>query len=64
MCKNEYTKQEIINELSKLYALQAEGKRVRVLIQQYEQRLCEVCDSELDEEKAHAKNPKNGKARS
>lgn len=44
------TKQEIINELAKLYALQREGKKVKSLIRELEERLMQVCDDELDSE--------------
>jgi hypothetical protein len=43
-------KQEIINELSRLYTLQREGKKVKSLIRQLEEELWEVCDDELDKE--------------
>lgn len=56
-------KQELINELSKLYALQREGKKVKVLIQEYESKLFELCDEEMDAERANVKIPKNGKER-
>jgi len=58
-----YTKQEIINELSKLYILQREGKRVKTLIYDLEEKLCEICDDELDTKKVNETNPKNGKER-
>jgi predicted transcriptional regulator with HTH domain len=49
-------KQEIINELSKLYRLQEEGKKIKNLIQRYEALLCQVCDDELDTETIDEKN--------
>jgi predicted transcriptional regulator len=52
------TKQEIINELSKLYRLQEEGKKVGKLIQRFEMLLCQVCDDEMDTKKTDEKNPK------
>jgi hypothetical protein len=54
----EWSKQEVINELSKLYRLQQEGKKVGNLIQEYEALLCQVCDNELDAEKNDEKNTK------
>jgi hypothetical protein len=42
------TKQEILNELSKLYTLQREGKKVKSLIRELEEKLMQVCDDELD----------------
>jgi hypothetical protein len=50
------TKQEIINELSKLYRLQAEGKKVTKLIQEYEEKLCEAIVDELDTEEVDEAN--------
>ena len=50
------TKQEIINELSKLYRLQQEGKKVQRLIQEYEEKLCEAIDCELDAKEADEEN--------
>ena len=44
----EYTKSELLNELSKLYVLQREGKRVKTLTRELEQQLWEKCDEELD----------------
>ena len=44
------SKQEIINELSKLYALQREGKKVKALINEYEALLFEQCDDEMDKD--------------
>ena len=44
------SKQEIINELSKLYTLQREGKKVKVLINELEALLFELCDDEMDDE--------------
>jgi len=46
----EYTRSEMLNELSKLYVLQREGKKVKSLIRQLEEELWEVCDDELDKE--------------
>ena len=54
-------KQEIINELSRLYRLQEEGKTVRNRINELEEKLCEVCDNELDTTKAHEENKKKRK---
>ena len=42
------TKQDILNELSRLYRLQAEGKKVKSLIAQYEELLFSLTDDELD----------------
>lgn len=42
------TKQEVINELSRLYRLQAEGKKVKSLIAKYEELLFRLTDDELD----------------
>ena len=44
------TKQEILNALSRLYRLQAEGKKVKSLIAQYEELLFRLTDDELDSE--------------
>jgi hypothetical protein len=44
----EYTRSEMLNELSKLYVLQREGKRVKSLIRELELELWEKCDEELD----------------
>lgn len=55
------SKQEIINELSKLYCLQREGKKVKALIADLEQQLSDKCDEELDAKAADEKNQKNGK---
>lgn len=44
-------KQELINELSRLYVLQNEGKKVRTLIQELEEKLIGICDDEIDLEK-------------
>ncbi len=44
------TKQEVINELSRLYRLQEEGKKVKVLIRELEERLYQITDDELDAE--------------
>lgn len=44
------TKQGVINELSRLYRLQAEGKKVKSLIAQYEELLFRLTDDELDSE--------------
>jgi len=44
----EYTRSEMLNELSKLYVLQREGKKVKALIRELELELWEKCDEELD----------------
>jgi hypothetical protein len=44
----EYTRSEMLNELSRLYVLQREGKRVKSLIRELELELWEKCDEELD----------------
>jgi hypothetical protein len=44
------TKQEILNELARLYTLQKEGKKVKSLIRQLEEQLWQVTDDELDAE--------------
>ena len=41
-------KQQIINELSKLYRLKEEGKKVQPMINSLEAKLREVCEDELD----------------
>lgn len=48
----EYTKSELLNELSKLYTLQREGKKVKTLIRELELELWEKCDEELDAKEA------------
>ena len=47
------TKEEILNELSKLYALQEEGKKVKAAIQVLEKLLERY---EMDTKKTHEKN--------
>jgi len=54
------SRQEIINELSRLYRLQEEGKRVKSLINELENQLYES-DYELDAEKTRKKDKKNRK---
>ena len=49
-------KQEIINELARLYRLQEEGKTVRSRINELEEKLCELCDNELDAETVYEKD--------
>lgn len=44
------TRQEICNELARLYALQKEGKKIKTLIREMEALLWQVCDDELDAE--------------
>jgi len=44
----EYTRSEMLNELSKLYVLQREGKKIKSLIRELELELWEKCDEELD----------------
>jgi len=48
--------QEVVNELSRLYRLKAEGKKVETLITSLEQKLFCVCDKKMDTEKANEKN--------
>lgn len=55
------SKQEILNELSKLYCLQKEGKKVKALINELEQQLWDKCDEELDAKKVDEENQKNRK---
>jgi len=50
------SKQEIIDELSRLYRLRQEGLHVRTLIAQLEEKLCEKCDEELDSKEVDEKN--------
>jgi len=45
--------QEVVNELSKLYRLKAEGQKVDVLINELEAKLCPLCDEKMDAEKAN-----------
>lgn len=52
----EYTKSEILNELSKLYILKAEGKKVNVLIAEYEKLLYRLTDEELDSKEVDEEN--------
>jgi len=59
----EMTKQEILNELARCYALQREGKKVKTLIRELEQELWLCCDDELDEEASNETNKKNRKVR-
>ena len=42
---------EIINELSKLYRLRNEGKKVESIIKEYEALLYQKCREEMDAEK-------------
>ena len=44
------TKQEIIDELARLYRLREEGKNVDSLIIEMERRLCELIDCDKQEE--------------
>ena len=55
------TKQEILNELARLYALQREGKKIKSLINVMEHKLWEECDEELDAEETDEENQKNRK---
>lgn len=50
------TKQEVLNELCKLYRLQEEGKKVKVLIAEYEEMLYRLSDEELDAEEDDEKD--------
>ena len=43
-------KQEIINELYRLYRLKEQGKDVDSLIAELEAKLCEACEKEIDKE--------------
>jgi hypothetical protein len=43
-----FSKQEIVNELYRLYLLKQAGKHVDQLIEKFEEMLCEKCDEELD----------------
>lgn len=54
------SKQEILNELAKLYCLQREGKKVKALIRELEQKLYEEVDDELDKEIEEKKKVRNG----
>lgn len=45
------TKQGVLNELARLYRLQAEGKKVKSLIAQYEELLSRLIDDEINSEK-------------
>lgn len=45
-----YTKQELLNSLSRLYRLEEEGKKVSSLILEYEELLYRLTDDELDSE--------------
>lgn len=54
-------KEELINELSRLYRLRQEGIKVESLIRELEEKLWKECDKALDSEKTNAKNKKNGK---
>jgi len=49
-------RQEILNELFKLYRLQQEGKNVQTLIEDLEEKLFEKCTEELDAEKDDEEN--------
>ena len=46
--KRQMKRQEIINELYKLYRLKEEGKKVDILIQELEAKLYETSDDDLD----------------
>lgn len=50
--------QEAVNELSRLYRLKAEGKKVDTLIAEFEGKLFELCEDKVDAEKAYEKNNK------
>jgi hypothetical protein len=43
------TKQQIVDELARLYRLQQEGKNVQKLIEELEEKLCEVMGCEETE---------------
>ena len=47
-------KQQIIEELARLYRLKEEGKRVDKLIERLEEKLCELmgCEEEEDEDQS------------
>lgn len=45
--------QEVVNELSRLYRLQNEGKEVSTLINELEGKLMPLCDEKVDTEKAN-----------
>lgn len=45
------TKQDVINELSRLYVLEREGLKVKSLIREMEQLLMDITDEEIDKEK-------------
>lgn len=53
-----YTKSEVLNELSKLYRLQEEGKKVKSLIAKYEELLSCLTDDELDAKEADEEDTK------
>ena len=48
--------QEVVNELSKLYRLKAEGQKVDTLITSLEPKLFCICDEKMDREKANEKD--------
>lgn len=52
MRRSGMTKQEIINELAKLYRLELEGKNVQTLIEEMERLLCEKmgCEDEKEQD--------------
>jgi hypothetical protein len=52
-------KSEVLNELSKLYILRQEGKKVDSLIARFEEALYRIIDDELDEKKADEKDKKD-----
>lgn len=54
--KRKMSRQEILNELSKLYVLQEQGKKVKTLIAEYEEMLYRLTDEELDSEEADEEN--------
>lgn len=53
-----YTKSEVLNELSKLYRLQEEGKKVKSLIAKLEELLFCLTDDELDAKEADEEDTK------
>jgi hypothetical protein len=61
----EYTKSELMDELSELYTLQRENRRerkkIKTLIRELELELWKKCDEELDARGVNEKNKKEGK---
>lgn len=60
MIDKDQMKSEVLNELSKLYILRQEGKKVDSLIARFEEALYRIIDDEVDEKKVDEEDKKVG----